>query len=122
MAHINSSLPTCLNPLQFANRHNRPTENAISLALHSPLEHLGNKDNYIRLLLVDYSSAFNTTIPSRLISKLRDLRLGSALCNWILSFLTHSQDRKKGGGEHTSTNINGIEVEIVKSIKVLRVM
>eukprot|EP00061_Rhincodon_typus_P003690 g20723.t1 len=50
MAHINSSLPTCLNPLQFAYRHNRSTEDAISLALHSSLEHLDNKDTYIRFL------------------------------------------------------------------------
>eukprot|EP00061_Rhincodon_typus_P000220 g10947.t1 len=89
MAHINSSLPPCLNPLQFACQCNRSTEDALSLAQHSPLEHLDNKDTYIRLLLVDNSSTFNTIIPSRLISKLRDLGLGSTLCNWILSFLTH---------------------------------
>eukprot|EP00061_Rhincodon_typus_P000332 g11347.t1 len=85
MAHINSSLPTYLNPLQFAYQCNGSTEDTISLALHSSLEHLDNKDTYIRLFLVDYSPF----IPSRLISKLRDLGLGSALCNWILSFLTH---------------------------------
>eukprot|EP00061_Rhincodon_typus_P003049 g19157.t1 len=51
MAHINSSLPACLDPLQFAYRHNRSTVAAISLALHSSLEHLDNKDTYIRLLL-----------------------------------------------------------------------
>eukprot|EP00061_Rhincodon_typus_P003981 g21468.t1 len=31
-------------------------------ALHSSLEHVDNKDTYVRLLLVDYSSAFNTII------------------------------------------------------------
>eukprot|EP00061_Rhincodon_typus_P017177 g45754.t1 len=62
-------------------------EEAISLALYSSLEHLDNKDTYVRLLLIDYS--FNTIIPSRLISKLQDLGLGSAFCNWIFSFLTH---------------------------------
>eukprot|EP00061_Rhincodon_typus_P008018 g30245.t1 len=35
MAHISSSLPACHNPLQFAYQHNRSTEDAISLALHS---------------------------------------------------------------------------------------
>eukprot|EP00061_Rhincodon_typus_P007484 g29226.t1 len=89
IAHINPSLPTCLNPQQFAYRPNRSTADPISLALHSSLEHLDHKDTYIRLLFVDYSSAFNTIIPARLISKLRDLGLGSALYNWILSFLTH---------------------------------
>eukprot|EP00061_Rhincodon_typus_P009097 g32308.t1 len=89
MVHINSSLPTRFDPLQFAYRCNRSTEDAISLALHSSLEYLDNKDTHIRLLLIDYSSAFNTIIPSRLISKLRDLGLSSTLCNWILSFLIH---------------------------------
>eukprot|EP00061_Rhincodon_typus_P008074 g30355.t1 len=51
--------------------------------------HLDNKETYIRLLLIDYSFAFNTITPSRLISNLRDLSLGSALCNRILSFLMH---------------------------------
>eukprot|EP00061_Rhincodon_typus_P012173 g37742.t1 len=73
----------------FAYRHNRPTEDAIPLALHSSLEHLDNKDTDIRLLLIDYSSSFNTIIPFRLISKLCELGLGSTLCNRILSFLTH---------------------------------
>eukprot|EP00061_Rhincodon_typus_P018739 g48040.t1 len=35
----------------------------------SSLEHLNNKDTYVRLLLIVYSSTFNTIIPSRLISK-----------------------------------------------------
>eukprot|EP00061_Rhincodon_typus_P010176 g34260.t1 len=89
MTHINSSLPACLNPLQLANRRNRSTVDAISRSLGSSLEHLVNKDTYIRLLLIDYSSTFSTGIPSRLTSKLRDLGLCSTVCNWILGFLTH---------------------------------
>ncbi|XP_048414141.1 uncharacterized protein LOC125465079 isoform X2 [Stegostoma tigrinum] len=64
-AHINPSLPACLDPLQFTYCHNRSTADAISLALHSPLEH---RDNYVRL--IDYSSTFNTIIPIKLTSKL----------------------------------------------------
>eukprot|EP00061_Rhincodon_typus_P000907 g13143.t1 len=89
MGHINSSLPTVLDSLQFAYQYNRSTEDAISLALHSFLEYLDNKDTYIRHLLIDYNSAFNAIIPSRLIPKLHDLGLGSTLCNCILNFLTH---------------------------------
>eukprot|EP00061_Rhincodon_typus_P009661 g33320.t1 len=77
--------------------HNRSTEDAISLPLHSSLEHLYNKDTYISLLLIDYGSAFNILFSSRLISKLCYPGLGSALCNWILSSLTHrlQSDHKK---------------------------
>ncbi|XP_060703504.1 uncharacterized protein LOC132830055 [Hemiscyllium ocellatum] len=65
MAHINSSLPDCLDPLQFIYHRNRPTPDAAPLGLHSPLERL---DNYIRL--IDYRPAFNTIIPIKLLSKL----------------------------------------------------
>eukprot|EP00061_Rhincodon_typus_P009759 g33507.t1 len=41
---VNSSLPDCLGPLQFADQCNRSTADAISLALQSSLENLDNKD------------------------------------------------------------------------------
>ncbi|KAI3369238.1 hypothetical protein L3Q82_007780 [Scortum barcoo] len=40
------------------------------------------------MLFIDYSSAFNTIVPSKLVTKLRDLGLNTALCDWILNFLT----------------------------------
>ncbi len=42
----------------------------------------------IRLLLIDYSYAFNTIVPIKLAFKLTDLGLNSSLCNWIQDFLT----------------------------------
>ena len=39
------------------------------------------------MLFIDYSSAFNTIIPSKLITKLRILGLNTSLCNLILDFL-----------------------------------
>eukprot|EP00061_Rhincodon_typus_P014304 g41245.t1 len=49
--------------------HDRSTADAISLVLLSFPEHLVNKDTSIRLLFIDYSSAFNTIIPNKFISK-----------------------------------------------------
>ena len=103
MARINSYLPAGLDTLQFAYRSNRSTDDAISLALHKSLEHLDNKDTYVRLLFIDYSSAFNTIIPSKLTSKLRDLGLGPSLCKWILSFLTDRPQAVKIGSRTSST-------------------
>ena len=40
------------------------------------------------MLFIDYSSAFNTIVPSKLITKLSTLGLNTSLCNWILDFLT----------------------------------
>ncbi|XP_051868388.1 uncharacterized protein LOC127568547 [Pristis pectinata] len=105
MAYINSSLPDNLNPLQFAYQRNRSTADAISLALHSALEHLDSKDTYVRLLFIDYSSAFNTIIPSKLVTKLRDLGLNTSLCNWILDFLTIRPQSVRIGSNTSDTII-----------------
>ncbi|KAM9433306.1 lipid droplet-associated hydrolase isoform 2-T2 [Salvelinus alpinus] len=40
------------------------------------------------MLFIDYSSVFNTIVPSQLINKLRTLGLNTSLCNWILDFQT----------------------------------
>ena len=40
------------------------------------------------MLFIDYSSAFSTIVPSKLITKLEALGLNPTLCNWLLDFLT----------------------------------
>ncbi len=56
-----------MDPLQFAYRPNRSTDDAISQVLHSSLSHIDSKTvNYVRLLFIDYSSAFNTIVPIKL--------------------------------------------------------
>ena len=69
MAHINTIIPETLDPLQFAFRPNRSPDDAISNALHTALSHLDKGNTYVRMLFIDYSSAFNTTVPSKLITK-----------------------------------------------------
>eukprot|EP00061_Rhincodon_typus_P006994 g28216.t1 len=98
----------------------------MSLALHSSLEHLDIKDTHVKLLLVDYSSAFNTIIPSRLISthcELGPLQLNPQLSDPQASISEDSKTEeliinfKKKGGERTHIEINGAEVESVESVK-----
>ncbi len=87
-SHICSSIPVTLDPLQFAYRPNRSTDDAISHILHSSLKHIDSSNgNYARLLFIDYSSAFNTIVPIKLASKLTDLGLNTSLCDWIQDFL-----------------------------------
>ncbi len=87
--HICSSIPATLDPLQFAYRPNRSTDDAISQVLHSSLTHIDSKNgNYVRLLFIEYSSAFNTIVPTKLAVKLSDLSLNTSLCDWIQDFLT----------------------------------
>jgi hypothetical protein len=74
--HITSTLPATLDPHQFEYRPNR-----YRYTLHTALSHLDKRNTYVRMLFIDYSSAFNTIVPSKLISKLE------VLCNWVLDFL-----------------------------------
>ncbi|CDR19003.1 unnamed protein product [Oncorhynchus mykiss] len=88
MVHINTIFPDTLDPLQFAYHPNRCTDDTIFIAFHTTLFHLDKRNTYVRMLFIDYSSAFNTIVPSKLITKLRTLGLNTSLCNWILDFLT----------------------------------
>ncbi len=104
-SHICSSIPGTLDPLQFAYRPNRSTDDAISHILHSSLTHIDSGNgNFARLLFIDYSSAFNTIVPIKLASKLTDLGLNSSLCDWIQDFLTGRPQVVKVG-QFTSNSI-----------------
>ncbi|XP_048854489.1 uncharacterized protein LOC125722376 [Brienomyrus brachyistius] len=80
MRHIKSLLPPSLVPLQFAYHPNHSTDDAITTALHLALTHLDKKDTNVRMLFIDFSSAFNTIAPQHLIGKLRLLGLNTSLC------------------------------------------
>jgi hypothetical protein len=49
---------------------------------------MDKRNTYVRILFIDYSSAFSTIVFSKLTTKLRTLGLNTSLCNWILDFLT----------------------------------
>ncbi|KAK1806250.1 hypothetical protein P4O66_000138 [Electrophorus voltai] len=101
---ITSSLPASMDPLQFAYRHNRSTDDAIAHLLHTTLTHLDEeRGNYVKMLFVDYSSAFNTIIPSLLTTKLGDLGLHTSLCDWISNFLTDRPQSVRVGNCASST-------------------
>ncbi len=86
--YICSVLPASLDPLQFAYCSNHSTDDATAFTLHTALSHLENKNTYVRMLFVDYCSAFNTIVPATLGVKLQTLGLNRSLCSWILDFLT----------------------------------
>ena len=90
LKYIKTSLPLDLDPHEFAYRANRSTDDATTIAFHTALNHLECSGTYVRMLFVDYSSAFNTIIPDILIRKLTDLGLSShIICHWIMDFLTN---------------------------------
>ncbi len=101
MHNIKTSLSNTLNPLQFAYRPNCSMDDAISSTLHLALTQ--NKDSYVRMLFVDFGSAFNTIILQQLINKLNLLGLKNSLGNWILDFLT-GRPQSVRVGCNTSSN------------------
>ncbi|KAK3560314.1 hypothetical protein QTP86_006304 [Hemibagrus guttatus] len=83
--------------------------------LHLALTHLGNRDTYVRMLFIDFSSAFNTIIPQHLIEKLSLLGINTSLCNWILDFLTgrpqsdHHTEHWSSSGLRQSTAVHSAD-------------
>ena len=57
------------------------------------------------MLFIEYSSAFNTIVPSKLIINLESLGLNPALCNWVLDFLTGRPQVVKVGNNTSSSMI-----------------
>ena len=103
--HITSTLPATLDPLQFVYRPNIFTDDAIAITLHTALSHLDKRNTYIRMLFIDYSSAFNTIVSAKLIIKLEALGLNPALCNWFLDFLTGQPQVVKVGNNISTTSL-----------------
>lgn len=101
---IKSVIPAGLNQHQFAYRANRSTENPVMMVLHMALTHLDQSKTYVRMLFLDFSSAFNTVILHKLVMKLSNLSPGTSLCAWVLDFLGNRPQHVRMG-ERTSTTI-----------------
>ena len=102
--HIALLLPWGFDPHQFAYRTNRSTEDGVATALHAALSHLKKQGRYVRMLFVDFSSAFNTILPHRLVDILGDLGFLQNICMWIKSFLScRSQRMRVRASRHTSS-------------------
>ncbi|KAI3352073.1 hypothetical protein L3Q82_020885, partial [Scortum barcoo] len=119
LKHIKDIIPAGLDQYQFAYRENRSTEDAVSIALHTALTHLQLPNTYVRMLFVDFSSAFNTVIPDKLILKLHNLGLPSSLCHWIRDFLTNRPQVVRIGDNTSSTLVLSTGKQVSSNIKFL---
>ncbi len=100
LAYLKASTGPLLDPLQFAYRANRSVDDAVNMGLHFILQHLDRPGTYVRILFVDFSSAFNTIIPDTLQNKLTQLSVTTSVCQWITSFLTDRQQLVRLGNSH----------------------
>ena len=105
LRYLKKCIPSSFDPFQFAYRANRSVEDAISIALFNVLSHLENPNSCARILFVDYSSAFNTIVPTRLYQKLRDLSLTESICAWVIDFLRNRPQVVKIGNFVSSISI-----------------
>ena len=59
-----------LDPLQFAYQSSRGVDDAILTLLHLVYTHLEAPKTHIKIIFLDFSSAFNTTHPNALAQRL----------------------------------------------------
>lgn len=79
-------------------------EDTVPALLHVTLTHPENTNAYARILLIDFSSAFNTILPQLLIEKLLLLGVDPGMCRWIMDILTERrQTVKNNQSEHRIT-------------------
>lgn len=72
--------------LQFAYRANWSVDDADNFCLHYILQYLDYTGTYTRILFLDFNSAFNTIVADILSSKLSQLTVSPAMCQWITKF------------------------------------
>ena len=84
------------------------SKQATPTVLHTVLRRLEQHGAYARLLFVDYSSAFNTILPCRLLSNMSDLGVQHNICLWIRDFLTDQPQSVRMGPHLSSTLTLGI--------------
>jgi len=77
-----------IDPLQFAYRNKRSTDDAFMYMLHNVYCHLDNPKQYAQVLFIDFSSAFNTIRPHIMMERLGQLGVNPNLIRSVESFLT----------------------------------
>ncbi|KAI2643903.1 RNA-directed DNA polymerase from mobile element jockey [Labeo rohita] len=91
LAYLKNITGPLLDSLQFAYQTNRSVDDAVNMGLHFILQHLARPRTHVRILFVDFSSAFNTIIPALVQTNLNQLSVPSYISQWITSFLTDRQ-------------------------------
>lgn len=68
-----------LDPLQFAYRAKGVVEDASLFLLDTVARHLNSPNSYVRILFMDFSSAFNTVNINTLLHRLQGLQVNTTL-------------------------------------------
>ena len=78
------------DPLQFAYRKNRSTDDVVLYSLKNIYSHLEKTGSTVRLMFFNFYSAFkfNTIQLHLLVQKLLNMKLPSSVISWIFDYLT----------------------------------
>ncbi len=110
-----------LDPLQFAYQTRRGVEDAPSTLLNMIMKHLDGRKTNVKLLFVDFSSAFNTIIytpllfillliPHVLVKKLiSEFKLEFKIVGWLLDFLSVIMQRVRVNRTFSDTLITSTD-------------
>ncbi|TWW55969.1 hypothetical protein D4764_09G0010190 [Takifugu flavidus] len=77
-----------MDPLQFAYQPSIGVDDAVIYLLHTSLTHLEKAGSTVRIMFLDFFSAFNTIQPRLLGEKLQVAGVDHHLTTWILDYLT----------------------------------
>ncbi|CAI5692216.1 unnamed protein product [Oreochromis niloticus] len=88
LAQLRRLVSSSLDPLRFAYQPGIGADDAVIHLLHRSLSHLETAGSTVRIMFFDFSSAFNTILPSVLKDKLENSGVDHHLTTWILDYLT----------------------------------
>ena len=90
------------DPLQFAYKQQRGTDDAVITLLHHTYAQLEKPKSFVRMVFVDFSSAFNTVQPHLIGQKLLRMNVNPHPILLILSFLSNRQQTVRFNGSYSS--------------------
>ena len=111
MNHIKATMPADLDHRQFAYKFNECTKDATSLLQYT--------NTYMRMLFVDFSTAFSTVCTGKLVNKLLSLSLDYHLRNWIKDFLSNRPQHMRLGDIISLTPFSALAPLRVFSVQTL---
>jgi len=87
-SRITASVAHQLDPLQFAYKARRGTEDGSLSLLNTIAKHIQQQKASVRVLFIDFTSAFNTMQIHILLKRLLDLSVNGGLIRWVRDFLS----------------------------------
>ena len=88
LSNLRPVVEPAVDRFQFAYKTARGTDDATMTLLHKVHSHLDSASlNFVRILFIDFSSAFNTIQPHLLANKLLHFSVKPSLVLWIVRFL-----------------------------------